>query len=64
MKSVESLTVFTGQEAVPVDLTAYDKVEEVCMEYESLINVVINFYKNGNIVRSMWNPSCDVGYKE
>ena len=64
MKEIESLVVFTGKDAFPIDLSSYTKVVDNSIEYESELHLIISFYKGDEIVRSLWNPSCDIRYKE
>jgi hypothetical protein len=64
MKLIESLTIFTGKDAFPIDLTSYDEVRDETQEYEDHTEFTIGFIKNGKIVRRMWDPTCDIRYKD
>jgi len=63
MNEIESLTVFTGKDAFPISLGSYDVVKDESLEYENSLETIINFYKDGKIVRTMINPRCDIHYK-
>jgi len=47
-----------------VDLSPYDLVVDESMEYPDHTEFTIGFHSKGLIVRRMWNPSCDITYKE
>ena len=64
MKEIEHLTVFSGKDAFPQKIDDYDKVVDNSVEYESALHLKIDFYKSGKVVRTLWNPSCDIRYKE
>ena len=63
MKLIEGLTVFSGKDAFPIDLTIYDEVRDETEEFPDHTEFTIGFLKDGKIVRRMWNPSCDIRYK-
>jgi hypothetical protein len=64
MRIVESLTVFSGKDAFLIDLTEYDEVRDETQEFPDHTEFTIGFVKNGHVVRRLWNPSCDIRYKE
>lgn len=64
MKEIKSVTIFTGKNAFSLDLSNYTKVVENCLEYESSVSLCIDFYIGDKLVRRIWNPSCDIQYKE
>ena len=64
-REIENLTIVTNKEVFSIDLSNYDKIVEESIEREdSSIDLIIDFYKDGKVVRSMYNIPCDITYKK
>jgi hypothetical protein len=64
MREIEAISVFTGKDVFSLDLTDYEKILDETIEYENSIDLRICFYKDNKVVRELWNPSCDIRYKD
>jgi hypothetical protein len=64
MRKIRSIMLFTGNDAWWVNLSEYDEVVDETQEFEDHTEVSIAFMKNGKVVRRLWNPSCDIFYKD
>lgn len=63
MKVLTALTVFTGKDAFPYNMSHYEKVVDASMEFPDHIEFVIDFYANGRVVKRLINPSCEMSYE-
>ncbi len=64
MKLINTITVFTGKDAFPLDLSNYDEIRDESQEFPDHTEFTIAFYKDGKVIRRLWNPSCDITYTE
>ena len=62
MKKIERVTVFTGNDSFTIDLTNYDEIIDKTLEFEDHTEFSIACYRNSELVRRLWNPSCDISY--
>jgi hypothetical protein len=63
MRNIKYLTIFTGKDAFPCDLTPYDAVVDNTIEFEDSVDFLIDFHKDGKLVRRLVNASCDIRYE-
>jgi hypothetical protein len=47
-----------------INLSLYDAVCDETQEFPDHTEILIAFYRDGQCVRRLWNPSCDITYKE
>jgi hypothetical protein len=63
MRNIKSLTIFTGQDAFPCDLSEYSAVVDNTIEFEESVDFLIDFHKDGKLVRRLVNVRCDIQYE-
>lgn len=62
MKKIERVTVFTGNESFTISLSCYDEIIDESIEFEDHTEFSIACYRKGELIRRLWNPSCDISY--
>jgi len=60
VKRIKNLVIINGGW---VDLSKYDRVEEDSKDYGDHTELDIFFFKNGEVVRRLWNAPVDVEYE-
>ena len=64
MREIQSITIFDGMGHYTLNQFDYDKIVDSTLEYPDSIEVIIHCYRKDKIVRTFYNPSCGITYKE
>ncbi len=60
IRQVKTLTIFSGKDAFPIDLTAYAFVQ--AREYEDRVRIDF-FNHDSKIEKQIFNPSAEISYE-